>query len=64
MNESALCYQRMSGCNEMFCDETTNATNIAFGTHIPLTIEIDLLNDVEKFRHFGSHLSIFKKTNI
>jgi hypothetical protein len=23
-------------CNEMYCDETTNATNIPFGTNIPL----------------------------
>jgi hypothetical protein len=30
----------MYGCmdvgNEMYCDETTNATNIPFGTNIPL----------------------------
>jgi hypothetical protein len=24
------------GCNEMFCDETTNATNIPFGIDIPI----------------------------
>jgi hypothetical protein len=40
MNESALCYRRMSVClsvcNEMYCDETTNATNIPFCTNIPL----------------------------
>jgi hypothetical protein len=39
MNESALCCRRMSGCldvgNEMYCDETTNATNIPFGTNVP-----------------------------
>jgi hypothetical protein len=29
-------YAWMSGCNEMYCDETTNATNISFGTNIPL----------------------------
>jgi hypothetical protein len=36
MNESALCYRRMDVwmdvCNEMYCDETTNAANIPFGT--------------------------------
>jgi hypothetical protein len=26
----------MSGCNEMYCDETTNATNISFRTNVPL----------------------------
>jgi hypothetical protein len=25
----------MSVCNEMYCDETTNAVNIRFGTNIP-----------------------------
>jgi hypothetical protein len=40
MNESALCYRRMSVClsvcNEMYCDETTSATIIPFGTNMPL----------------------------
>jgi hypothetical protein len=26
----------MYGCNEMYCDETTNATNIPFGRDVPL----------------------------
>jgi hypothetical protein len=26
----------MDGCNDMYCDETTNATNIPFGIDIPL----------------------------
>jgi hypothetical protein len=25
----------VDGCNEMYCDETTSATNIPFGTNIP-----------------------------
>jgi hypothetical protein len=44
MNESGLCYRRMyvcldvrmDGCNEMYCDETTKATNIPFGAIKPL----------------------------
>jgi hypothetical protein len=50
MNESVLCYSRvdvcMYGCNEIHCDETTNATSITFGSHIPR----DNRNRVAKIR--------------
>jgi hypothetical protein len=39
--------------NKMYCDETTNATNIPFGKMYLLTIEIDLQSDIKKIRHFG-----------
>jgi hypothetical protein len=26
----------LDGCNEMYCDETTNVTNIPFGTNVPV----------------------------
>jgi hypothetical protein len=39
------------GCkHRMYCDESTNATNIPFGTNVPRAIEIDLPSNVKKIR--------------
>jgi hypothetical protein len=63
LNESALCYRRMcmyiymSGCNEMYCDETTKGEKLQtfpLAQLDLLTTEIvDLPSDTKKVRHFG-----------
>jgi hypothetical protein len=61
MNDSALCYRRMSGCLDV-CMHVTKCivTKLQMSQTSPLaqiyllTIEIDPPSDVEKIRHFGS----------